>query len=107
SMLGRSVLAAFGALVIVLVVAVAVCEWLGWPFLRGPIENAIAKQVKREVAFGDDFRLSLFGGLWLSSDRFSIGPPADRAPGSPDEFVEAHEVELRLPYATMIGPLRG
>ncbi len=107
SMLGRSVLALLGGLVVVLVFAVAVCEWFGWPFLRGPIADAIARQVNRDVAFGDDFRLSLFGGLWLSSDRFSIGPPADRPPGSPDHFVQAYDVELRLPYRTVIGPLRG
>src|SRR5690606_22193393 len=107
SMLGRSVLALLGGLVVVLVFAVAVCEWFGWPFLRGPIADAIARQVNRDVAFGDDFRLSLFGGLWLSSDRFSIEPPADRPPGSPDHFVQAYDVELRLPYRTVIGPLRG
>lgn len=107
SMLGRSALALLSALAVVLVLAVAVCEWIGWPFLRGPIENAIAKRVDREVSFGDDFRLSLFGGLRLSSDRFSIGPPADRPPDSPDVFVQAHDVELRLPYATLLGPLQG
>ncbi|MCO5100644.1 MAG: AsmA family protein [Burkholderiaceae bacterium] len=106
-MLGRSVLAALGVLAAVLVVAVAVCEWLGWPFLRGPIEDVIEKQVGRDVSFGDDFRLSLIGGLWLASDLFTIGPPSDRPAGSPSDFVRANDVELRLPYSTLIGPLRG
>lgn len=106
-MLGRSVLALLGALAVVLVVGVAVCEWLGWPFLRGPIAGLIGRQVERDVSFGDDFRLSLFGGLRLSSDRFSIGPPRDRPAGAPDDFVQANDVELKLPYSTLIGPLRG
>lgn len=107
SMPGRRALAASGAFAAVLALVVAVCEWVGWPFLRGPIENLVARQVGREVSFGDDFRLSLFGGLRLSSDRFSIGPPPDRPPGSPDAFVQAHDVALKLPYSTLIGPLRG
>lgn len=107
SMSGFGLSAAFGGLVGGLAIAVAVCEWLGWPFLRGPIEDLIEKQIRREVSFGDDFRVSLFGGLRLSSDRFSIGPPSDRPPGSPDEFVQTNDVELKLPYSTLIGPLRG
>ncbi|MCD6681675.1 MAG: AsmA family protein [Burkholderiaceae bacterium] len=107
AMLGRSLLAVLGAIVAVLVLAIGVCEWLGWPFLRGPIENLIEKQVKRDVSFGDDFRLSLFGGLRLSSDSFSIGPPSDLPSGAPSEFVQANDVELKLPYSTLIGPLRG
>lgn len=107
SMLGRSALALLGALAVVLVVGVAVCEWVGWPFLRGPIASLIGRQIERGVSFGDDFRLSLFGGLRLSSDRFSIGPPRDRPAGAPDDFVQANDVELRLPYSTLIGPLRG
>lgn len=107
SMLGRSVLAVFFWVAVAIVFAVGVCEWTGWPFLRAPIERLIAAQVKREVSFGEDFRLSLFGGLRLSSDRFEIGPPPDRPKGSPDEFVQANDVELRLPYSTLLGPLRG
>ncbi len=106
-MLGRSTVAVLGGLVAVLVVAIAVCEWIGWPFLRGPIERLIEKQVRRDVSFGDDFRLSLFGGLRLSSDAFRIGPPSDLPPGAPSEFVQTNDVELKLPYSTLIGPLRG
>lgn len=107
SMFGHSALAVLGTLVVLIVGAAAVGEWLGWPFLRAPIERAIEKRVQREVSFGDDFRLSIFGGLWLRSDRFSIGAPADRPPRSPDEFVQANDVELRLPYGTVFGQLRG
>ena len=106
-MLGRGVVAVLGGLVVALVVAVAACEWIGWPFLRGPIERLIEKQVRRDVSFGDDFRLSLFGGLRLSSDAFRIGPPSDLPTGAPGEFVQANDVELKLPYSTLIGPLRG
>jgi len=107
AMLGRSLLAVLGAILGVLVVAIGVCEWIGWPFLRSPIERLIEKQVRRDVSFGDDFRLSLFGGLRLSSESFSIGPPADLPPGAPTEFLQTNDVELKLPYATLIGPLRG
>lgn len=106
-MLGRSVLAILGGVAVALVVAVGICEWLGWPFLRGPIERTIEARIHRDVSFGQDFRLSLFGGLRLSSDRFAIGPPAEGPEGSPEEFVHASDVELRLPYATVLGPLRG
>ncbi len=107
AMLGRTALAVLGAIVAALVLAIGICEWLGWPFLRGPIENLIEKQVERDVSFGDDFRLSLIGGLRLSADSFTIGPPAELPPGLPDEFVQANDVELKLPYSTLVGPLRG
>ncbi len=106
-MLGFGVLAGLGVLVAVLVATIAVCEWIGWPFLRGPIEKLIEKQVRRDVSFGDDFSLRVFGGLRLSSDSFSIGPPRDLPPGAPTEFVQTNDVELKLPYSTLVGPLRG
>src|SRR5690606_33225078 len=80
-----------------------------WKFLRGPIENAIAQRIQRDVSFADDFRLSVFGGLTLRSDRLVIGPPRDipLSARAPDEFVRANDVELVLPYRTLFGALAG
>ncbi|MCW7537841.1 AsmA family protein [Aquabacterium sp. A7-Y] len=94
-------------LLALLVLAFAACEMAGWPFLRQPIERTLEKRLQREVVIGEDFRLSLLGGIRLRSDRFVIGAPSwaiER--GHPEELVRADQVVLALPYATVLMPLR-
>lgn len=104
---GQATLAVLGALLAALVVAVGLCEWLGWPFLRGPIERALESRVQRDVQIGADFRASLLGGLKLQADSFSIGPPEEHPAGAPERFVDATDIELVFPYRTLFAAVRG
>lgn len=94
-------------LLLLLVLAFAACEWAGWPFLRGPIQRALQQRLQRDVLIGEDFRLSLLGGIRLKSDAFALGAPAwAAARGHAEPLVQAEGVLLALPYATVLAPLR-
>ncbi|HWP20188.1 MAG TPA: AsmA family protein [Burkholderiaceae bacterium] len=96
-------LLALGALLL----AVAVCEAIGWPFLREPLRERLAAALKRDVEIGENFKLRLLGSVRISSDRFALGPPAWLPPGSPPHFFSGEQVRLVLPYRTILGALRG
>ena len=94
------------------VVALAVCEAIGWPFLRGPIERALSKGLARPVQVGGDFRLHLLGAVRLRGERLVIGAPADGpllrdAAGKPRDFLDAGGIALALPYSTVLALARG
>ena len=99
-------LGALGVLV-VLVVAVGVCEFLEWPFLRHPLESRLAQILDRPVAFGDQFGVRLFGAVRAHTDSLTIGPaPADGPTlvddaGKPRDFMHANSVKLALSYTTL------
>lgn len=82
----------------VVVVAVAACEWAEWPFLRGPLEKRLHDTLGRDVRFGGDFGLRLFGRLRVHADRLDI---ADTDPGAPP-MLHAEKVRLVLPWRTVI-----
>ena len=95
------------ALLLVLVVAFAICETQGWPFLKGPAERQLSSRLQRPVEFGDSFSLHLLRSVRLATSAFRIGP---RAAGSalPDEpeLVRASNAYLELPYSTVWRLLR-
>jgi len=77
----------FGALSLVTIAAVAIAESRGWPFLRGPMERAMARAAGVPVAFGgttdptDGFALKLFGSPSLSVGALTVGAaPGPTAP---------------------------
>lgn len=88
----------------VLLLAVLVCEGLGWPFLQRPLERMLAQGLQREVTLGQDFKLHLFRRVRITTDALRIGPPAGS--GQPD-FTKASDVRLELPYATVLALKRG
>src|SRR5690349_10728630 len=99
-------------LMLVLVVAFAVCEWIEWPFLRGPVERALSKGLARPVGVGQDFGVRLLGSVRVRSDRLSIGPDAALPSlrddqGHPRDFLVAQGVRLALPYGTVFALARG
>ena len=99
------------ALAIVILV-LALCEAIGWPFLRGPIERALSKGLARPVEIGGDFKLHLLGAVRIRSERFVIRAPADGpvlrdAAGRPSDFLDASGVALALPYSTVLALARG
>jgi uncharacterized protein involved in outer membrane biogenesis len=92
-----------GTLVVLLLVvaALGVCEWRGWPFLRGPMERQLATKLDRDVKIGEGFHLSLLRAVKLRTDTLHIGPPR----WAPDEhggkFFDARDASLELPWSTV------
>lgn len=95
------VVTALGALVLLLAVVFAVCEWRGWPFLRAPLERTLSQRLDREVRIGERFSLHLLGALKLRSDSLSLGPPRWAADERGGRFVDAQDVYLEVPWGTL------
>lgn len=97
--LSRTALFALYAFAAVLA-ALAICEILGWPFLRAPAERFMSQQLKREVRIEAPFKVRFLGrirlqveGLWISA------PPAFDAP----YLVDAKNISLGLRYSDVLG----
>jgi AsmA family protein len=98
------------AVVAALVVAVGVCEALGWPFLVSPVQTWLARTLDRRVEFGDeaggksDVRVRLLWGIRVSADRIEIGSPAwSKAP----HMLLASDARLQLGYLDLWRAWRG
>jgi AsmA family protein len=94
------------------ILALALCEAIGWPFLRGPIERALTKGLARQVEIGGDFRLHLLGSVRIRGERLVIRAPAEGpllrdAAGRPRDFLDAGGVALALPYSSVLALARG
>ncbi len=99
-----ALVASVGALGLI-VGALAIGEALEWPFLRTPLQSALAEKLQRPVQLDAPFGVRLFGSLRLRSAQLVIGPPA-AAPTQPN-LVSARDVHLALPYATLRRLARG
>jgi uncharacterized protein involved in outer membrane biogenesis len=98
---GRLALAGLAALLL----ALALCEAAGWPFLRAPLAAQLSQKLQREVRLEGHFRLRLLGSIRLTVEHLSIAGPAWDNRGLP--FVTARGARLSLPYRTVFGQLRG
>jgi uncharacterized protein involved in outer membrane biogenesis len=91
----------------VVLVGVAVCEALGWPFLVGPAQRLLADTLKRDVRLNDapdKGRIHLLGGLRVDVPVLEIGS----APWSRDPyFLRAENAQLRVAYAALWRAHRG
>jgi len=78
-----------------LVLAVIVCEIVGWPFLRQPLQQLLQDKLHRSVEIERPFRLQLLGGI-----RLQVGGLKLAAPEGFDApyFVDAHGLDLALRY---------
>lgn len=89
--LGRWLLGACLALVLVIMV----CETIGWPFLRQPLQQLMQAQLQRQVRIMQPFRLQLLGGIHLQAGGLNIAAPEGfDAP----YFVSASGLDLSLRY---------
>jgi uncharacterized protein involved in outer membrane biogenesis len=96
---------------LVAVMAFAVCESMGWPFLAGPLQNQIQHRTGRTVrlqAPGDKGEaplvLHFWGGIRLQSPRIEIGAPAwSAAP----YLLSATDMDLQLRYSDVWQAYRG
>ena len=96
----------------VVVGALAVCEAIEWPFLRGPVTRALAKGLHRDVSIGEDFGVRLLGSVRIRGASLVIGPAPEGpvlrdASGRVQDFLRAEQVRLVLPYATVFALARG
>ena len=99
---------ALGVAVLVgmLVVAIGVCEWLGWPFLRRPAEQWLSQKLDRMVTFEGDaqgrgaWQLRVIGHLRLKTHALTISGPSWSTMGSPT--VQATEAALVLRYSDLL-----
>lgn len=89
-----------------LVVAVAVGEWAGWPFLGPPLQHWLAERLERNVHLGkaDDgergARIRFVGSLRLDVPLLRIDAPAWQE-SSASPTVDATDVHLRLQYGDL------
>ena len=105
----------YGALgvLLVLVLALCICEAIEWPFLRHPLESKLSQMLDRHVAFGDKFGVRLFGSVRAHTDSMTIGPAPANGPtlvddaGKPRDFMHADNVRLALRYGTLYQQWKG
>lgn len=99
-----------GVLVVMalLVGGVAVCEWMGWPFLRRPLENWLSQKLDRMVSFDGSgetrWRLRFIGGLRLQTDSLTIAGPSWSSMGP---MVVARDANLALRYSDLLDLRQG
>ena len=91
-----------------LIVVVLACEAAGWPFLARPLERMLSSAMKRQVRFGDangaGTRIHLFGRLRIATPALRVASPDwSKEP----YFVDAHGVDLALPYSALWRMRRG
>jgi uncharacterized protein involved in outer membrane biogenesis len=89
------------AVLLVLVTAFGVCEWRGWPFLRGPMERTLADKLGRDVRIGQGFSLHLLRSVRLFTDTLHLGPPRWAAEEKGGKFFDARDASLELPWSTV------
>ena len=93
-----------------IVLAIGVCEAIGWPFLVAPIQRQLSKALDRPVVFGNDpstssgVRIGLIGRLRVTAASLEIGAPSwSKAP----HMLLAHDVRLQLGYLDLWRAWRG
>lgn len=79
-------------------------EHAGWPFLAGPAERLLSKQLQRQVTFeagaSPRFELRLFGSLQLRSARLTV---ANAPWAAPTPMVDARALHLVLRWRDLLG----
>ena len=84
-----------------LVLAIGICEALGWPFLVAPLQARLVQTLGRKVAFAPDgaspasVRIGLLGSVRLDTPYLEIGAPAwSQTP----HMLLVRDARLRLGY---------
>ncbi|SEL06742.1 AsmA family protein [Roseateles sp. YR242] len=86
-----------------LVGGVAICEWMGWPFLRRPLENLLSQKLERSVSFDGSgetrWTLRFIGGIRLRTDSLQISGPSWSTMGP---MLVAQDARLALRYSDLL-----
>ena len=98
------------AVVAALVVAIGICEAIGWPFLVTPVQNWLSKTMDRRVDFNNEdgahggARIHLLGGIRVTASRIEIGSPTwSQSP----HMLLARDARLSLGYFDLWRAWRG
>lgn len=81
------------------VIAISICEVLGWPFLRGPAERFTSDQLERSVRFDKPFKIRFIGGLRLELGGLHISALEKF---NVPHLVEARDISLNLRYSDIL-----
>jgi uncharacterized protein involved in outer membrane biogenesis len=101
------------SVLLVLIALIALGEWLGWPFLAGPLERMLANKLDRRVTISaaaepnashEKFRVRFIGGLSLYAPQFEIAAPAW---STTPHLLLARNVELKLRYIDLWHAYKG
>lgn len=99
-----------GSVVAVFVVAIGVCEALGWPFMAEPVERWLAQTLDRKVQLGAGtaaeprVQVRLLGSLRIHAAYIVIGAPAW---SSAPHMLEARDAYMKLGYPDLWRAYRG
>lgn len=91
-----------------LLLALVLCEALGWRFLRNPAAHVLERTLERSVRFDGEWRLHLLGPLRLHGGKVTVGAPAwSRQP----HLLDADDLSMRVAWTALWhakqgGPLR-
>ena len=111
----------FASLIAVLIIAIALGERAGWPFLAAPLEKKLSSLLNRAVSFDSENRVNLsdeighvvekkpfqirfLGGLTLTTAKLNIAKPVW---SSKPHFVDAKNITLKLRYTDIWHAYRG
>ncbi|OYT98201.1 MAG: AsmA family protein [Burkholderiales bacterium PBB1] len=98
---------------LVLAGLVVVGEMLGWPFLAGPLEQALSASLDRRVSLtppagdersSDSFRVRFIGGIHLETPQLTVAAPAW---SQASQMLLANGLDLRLRYIDLWRAWRG
>ena len=109
----RSAWLALPGLLILLLIGLAVCEAMEWPFLRHPLESRLSQALARPVRLGEPFGLRLLGSVRAHAGSMTIGagpagsPALQDEQGKPRDFMHAGSIKLALGYATLYQQWKG
>jgi uncharacterized protein involved in outer membrane biogenesis len=101
------------SVLLVLIALIALGEWLGWPFLAGPLEHMLSNKLDRRVtisaaaepnALHEKFRVRFIGGLSLYAPQFEIAAPAW---STTPHLLLARNVALKLRYIDLWHAYKG
>ena len=82
----------------ILIAMIAICEMLGWPFLKQPLEQLMENKLERSVKIDSPFQLRLIGGLQVKANGFWISAPAEF---NVPNLASAKGLELKLRYSDL------
>lgn len=113
----HGVLVAIATLTLALLGGLAVGEWLGWPYLKTPLERLLSDTLQRRVwlgpraADGTDrqgpagaLKVHILGGLRIEAPQLEIAAPAwSTAP----HVLLAHDVAIEMRYSDLWRAHRG
>lgn len=93
------------AAVLALVTGVAVGEWMGWPFLAGPMQAFVSDKLARRVQMAaPGFEVRFVGGLRLRASELEIAAPVwSKSP----HMLTAKDVLLKMRYVDLWRAYRG